>query len=256
MIKKIFAKYNKLNKKIKIVMWIICLILFLMSYYRMDKYLLSTTNYNNGNKAFNNENYDIAESRYSTSLVYPLTKRRECKVRINYALSIVTPITPESVTWENLEESIERLIFARDILTQEGCAHEYDTNGHNKKAQTLKNEIDEYIEYLKENVKQPKNETKEEEKKTEENKEESNDPDGGNDDKQNKNNEDNNEGGNKDSEEKSSIENDEATEAARKLDELQKQIEESEKQGQYERFIESEFYDNWQDFDYYDGRSW
>ena len=69
----------------------------------------------------------------------------ECKSRINYALSITTPITKESVTPKNIDESIERLEEARSILVQHDCAHMYDSDGHNKKAQTLKEEIDDGI---------------------------------------------------------------------------------------------------------------
>ena len=38
------------------------------------------------------------------------------------------------------------------------CKLTDDSNGHNKKAQKLKEEIDEYIEYLKENVTPPDSE--------------------------------------------------------------------------------------------------
>lgn len=262
MIKNIIEKYEKLNKKIKIVLWIICLVLFLFFIFRMEKYMLSTINYNKGNKAFKSQNYDTAESLYDTSIYYPITKRRECNARINYALSITTPITPESVTYENLEESIERLSLARDILTEKGCAHDYDTKGHNKKAQTLKNEIDEYIEWLKNNVEPPeppKNDQKQEEK------EDNNDQNDGNDEQKGQAGNEESNGNNNDenslnSENQEGGEIEDTTEAKSKeeeaFDELKELIEQDEKQGQYERFRETEFYENWNSFEFNDGQNW
>jgi len=145
----------KNSKKAKRILWLIALVLFIILFSRFQKTKQMKIYYNKGNEAYKQNDYASAEDYYSYALWEKPSKHKECKVRINKALSIVTPITPESVTYENLDESIERLKYAQDILTENECAHEDDSNGHNKKAQTLKEEIDEYIEYLKENTPPP-----------------------------------------------------------------------------------------------------
>lgn len=233
MIDKFLDLFSKLNKKIKVILWIICLILFLFFYNRMEKNKLSVINYNKGNNAFRQQEYEWAESRYEDSLYFSPTKRRECKVRINYALSIVTPITPESVTWDNLEESILRLEEAKNILTEHDCAHEHDTNGHNKKAQTLKNEIDDYIEWLKQNVQPPEDSTEKEI------------------DDDNQQSEDNEE------QSMSQEEIEKALMEEQREQELRNQMEQDAQLGQEERFSEFEYYSNWDSgISMFDGKNW
>lgn len=229
--KKLVNKYKNLNKGIKIILWIIALICFVFFFARFQRHKLFIKNYNLGNLAFKGTDYDEAEYRYEQSLYYKPTKRKECNVRINYALSIVTPITPESVTYDNLEESIDRLTEAKNILTESDCAHEFDTNGHNRKAQTLKEEIDEYIEWLKENVQPP---------------EEQNEPEENQDDPEN----------NQQKENPNQGENEDDSEAQQKENELRNLIEQGQKDGQEERFLDSEYYSNWDNFSFYDGQNW
>ena len=143
------------SKKAKRIIWFIALILFIVLFSHVQKTKAMKSYYNSGNKAFKEGAFADAESNYTYALWEKPSKRQECKVRINKALSIVTPITPESVTYDKLDETIERLEVAKGVLTENDCAHTDDSNGHNKKAQTLKEEIDEYIEYLKENVTPP-----------------------------------------------------------------------------------------------------
>lgn len=156
--KQFLQKLN--NKKVRRVLYVICLVLFVVLFVRYKIYKQAKIYYNKGVNFYKDEDYYFAEKYFSYSLLYKIPKRLECKSRINYALSITTPITKESVTPKNIDESIERLEEARSILVQHDCAHMYDSDGHNKKAQTLKEEIDEYIEYLK----AEKEKTKEEEK--------------------------------------------------------------------------------------------
>ena len=166
--------YNNLksNKYVRRGIWIALLILFVIFFLRYRMYKKAVTYYNLGVSSYNSGDYANAELMFRSALWEKHTKRQECKMRINEALSITTPITPDSVNAENLDENIARLEEARDILTMNDCAHENDNKGHNKKAQTLKNEIDEYIEQLKQQVEEEENK-KEEEKdsKTDEQKE-------------------------------------------------------------------------------------
>lgn len=169
-IKKYFNKITA-NKLAMRILWIVCLILFLFSLSQYSKYKPARFNYNRGVKQFREGNYERAEERFHNALMYKHTKKHECKIRINRALSLVTPITPDSVNADNLEEKITVLEEARDFLTENDCAHADDSQGHNRKAQRLKEEIDAYIEQLKEQNKQPEEEDKkEDEKKSEEEK--------------------------------------------------------------------------------------
>lgn len=140
---------------IKKIIWFLGLALFLTLFirYQIQKDVISF--YNRGNRYYRLGRYDLAVSNYKEALVYKPTHNQDCKIRINLALAMVAPITPESVTYENLADSIAILEDARDMLCANDCAHRNDNDGHNETAQTLKNEIDEYIKWLKENVKPP-----------------------------------------------------------------------------------------------------
>lgn len=121
--------------------------------------------YNLGDIYYANGEYDLARMQFEKALSQNPPKKRSCDIRVNLALSMTTPITPESVTADNLDETISTLEDAIVVLTEDGCAN--DTGfGHSYRAQVLKNDIEEYIEQLKQQV--------EEEKKKEESKEESN----------------------------------------------------------------------------------
>lgn len=148
----------KNSKKAKRIIWFIAFVLFILLFSYVQKTKTMKIHYNNGNKAFKQGYFADAEKDYTYALWEKPKKRQECKIRINKALSIVTPITPESVTYDVLDQTIERLEYAQSVLTENDCAHTDDSNGHNKKAQKLKEEIDEYIEYLKENVTPPDSE--------------------------------------------------------------------------------------------------
>ena len=155
----------KENKKLQRMLWFLCLALFVLLYIRYRTYKPMKFCYNIGVDSFKMEDYDNAEQYFRYALLEKHTKRQECKIRINEALSITTPITPESVNLDNFDEQIERLETARDILLTDGCANKDDTKGHSRKAQKLKEEIEDYIEFLKD---QKKQQEEEQEKKAQE----------------------------------------------------------------------------------------
>ena len=227
----------KENKVIMRILWVLCLVLFVILFVRYHVHKTSKQRYNMGVNAFREGNYEDAEEYFMYALAYKHSKRFECKIRINEALSITTPITPDIVTPENLDSYIERLEYARDILTAHDCAHKNDSNGHSRKAQRLKEEIDDYIEFLKEN--NPPPEEKEEDK-----------------------------GGGGSSQDESDKEKQKREEEERKRQEeekkinqkqmdLEKKFNQIEQQGLEERTETLELYQEYtHDFDYFSGKSW
>lgn len=232
-VKQLLQKLN--NKKVLRVLWVICLVLFVVLFVRYKMYKQGKIYYNKGVKYYKDEDYYFAEKYFSYSIVYNIPKRLECKARINYALSITTPITIDSITLDNIDENIERLEEARSILVQHDCAHLYDSDGHNKKAQTLKEEIDEYIEYLKS-----------EKEKLEEEKKAQNGDNGSDEDKKKEDK--------KNEEEKKQEEAKKLKEEEAKLEEVFGQIEQ---EGLNERTNNLNTYEQWStESTYYSGKSW
>lgn len=216
------------DKRVKRALWWLCFLLFIIVFSQVIKYKDSKEYYNQGVEYFKGGYYEEAEDYFQYAMWEKHTKGMECKIRINKALSITTPITPESVTPENLNEKISRLEEARDYLTVNDCAHANDSNGHNKKAQKLKEEIDEYIEFLK-------NQNQKEEEK----KEDKPDP-------------------SEDDEEKKKQEEEEKKRQQEEQEKLKKQFESIQEQGMKERNDNLALYGTWLEDDYlgYSGKSW
>ena len=141
--------------KVSTIIWLVGLTFFLIGCIWYAKKGNVIAFYNWGNSSFRAGEYSDAEDDYDYALYYKPGKKQQCSVRINKALAMVTPLTPESVTYDNLEDTIKILENAIDILVADDCAHRNDDDGHSVQAQILKNEIDEYIEWLRENVKPP-----------------------------------------------------------------------------------------------------
>lgn len=108
--------------------------------------------YNQGNHYFRAGDYENAIEEYKKALDKNPPHNKECLIRINLALAMVTPIRPDEITESNLEETIDILEEAKNVLTLHGCANKDDHNGHNEDAQRLKDEIDAFEEMLKKQV--------------------------------------------------------------------------------------------------------
>ena len=104
--------------------------------------------YNRGNIYYSLGQYDLARAEYEQALDCDLHDHQDCRLRVNYALSLVEAIDPAYITDENLDEVLAILDEARDILCENGCASRTDNSGHFPDAQRLKNEIDAFEEYL------------------------------------------------------------------------------------------------------------
>lgn len=239
------------NKKLLKVLWVICLVLFVLLFLRYRKYKPMKLDYNNGRMFYKMGEYEQAESHFVMALWERKTKRQECKIRINLALSIVAPITPESVNADNLEESIARLEYARDILTENDCAHENDSDGHNKKAQRLKEEIDEYIKKLREQNPPPEDQDK---KENNQNKENAGNKDSSGDDDTNKDGSESKE--NLEKQKRDEQERKQQEEEAKKQQELRDTFKQIEQEGLSDRNNTLAEYESWGNFDYSSGKNW
>lgn len=134
------------------------------NYHPVIEYVLKIINfpdgyvtwYNLGNYNFANGRYKLAEYDYYRATMCDIPYGKECPVKVNLALSTINQISKEE--WDaflNDEGSEEmdvrakivedKLITARSILIEDGCAHENDEDGHDKNAQILKDEIDELL---------------------------------------------------------------------------------------------------------------
>ena len=164
-----------MKKKLLLILFLVVVLLFakqslnyfyngyVLSKYRQDDFsmnedLLLTFNcfepyivhYNNGNLLYMNSLYLEAVEEYKTSLTFFFFfEDRDCSIRINLALTLLGSLGDDYEEPENIAHAIEVLNEARDVLLENGCASD-DGEGHSKKAQELKEYIDELIDELEE----------------------------------------------------------------------------------------------------------
>ena len=113
--------------------------------------------YNIGNYYYENGDYREAEDAYLKAIECGIPYEKECPVKINLALCKLAQLDEDE--WDAFfdcsdsgdlnaqSRKVEKtLLEARDILTEDECAHEDDENGHDEQAQLLKDEIDELLE--------------------------------------------------------------------------------------------------------------
>lgn len=235
--------------------------------------------YNRGNILYKQGRYEEAEENYRKALKHHIPEMKECSVRINLALSMVTPLDLENIGSDNLDDIINTLESARDILVEEGCAHMDDDDGHSEDAQTLKNEIDELLDQLK-NSEPPTNPPEEEtpsdpENETQSNPENETPSEPENESQSNPENEttepetEEETTGNSENETQTSegetqtsegetqtSEGETETSEEETEDELEKKLREIEQQGMNERNQNLGNYKYFDDFEYYDGDCW
>ena len=107
--------------------------------------------YNLGNMYYKDEKYDEAIASYKKALNQWVPKKKECSIRVNLALAMIKKIDFESLkSSKDVDAAIMQLQAARNILTAKGCAEpaKDSWNGHSKKAEQLKKEIDQMIDQL------------------------------------------------------------------------------------------------------------
>ena len=126
-------------------------------------------NYNYGNVLYKNGEYEGAIEKYKQALNGIIPKYEECKIRINYALSICKTVQVDEKDKDSINDAIEIYESAIEILTEKGCANIEDDNGHSKEAEQLKKDIQKEIDRLKKltNSKDEKDKEKDKDNKNE-----------------------------------------------------------------------------------------
>ncbi len=104
--------------------------------------------YNRGCIYYAIGDYPDAQKEFERAMESDIADPDECRLRVNLALSLVKQLDLSDVNDENLQDILDVLDQARDILCEDGCANRDDNNGHWPDAQTLKNEIDELYNQL------------------------------------------------------------------------------------------------------------
>ena len=168
---------GKLIKRITIAVWIVTALLLgimVLNYYGnrrlIERYgqgiyqqnelgFLGFTqpyinHFNRGNIFYQLGDYTKAKQEYQSALNLKPEDPYDCKVRVNYALSYVKPIDPSKITEDNYKDTIEICETAKSILSEKGCATE-NNDGHYYAAQKLYNEINQFIEDLKNQYENP-----------------------------------------------------------------------------------------------------
>lgn len=129
-----------MKKKSIITVYVVILLIILRLITEMP-YMLW---YNHGNELYKKGDYTEAIAAYDIALNLFPSKYKECKIRINMALSMIKKITLDY----DVSSRLDILKLARGVLTEDGCANKDDDNGHSKEAEKLKKDIDREIERL------------------------------------------------------------------------------------------------------------
>lgn len=104
--------------------------------------------YNRGNIDYQLGNYEKAVEEYQSALEKHPPHKKECMIRINLALAMVAGIDFENLTSEQVEETIQILNQAIDVLVEKNCANRDHQSGHNADAQQLEIELQQIIDAL------------------------------------------------------------------------------------------------------------
>ena len=110
--------------------------------------------FNKGNLYFRLRNHTKAKQQYQAALNLKPDDPYDCKIRVNYALAYVEPINVKKITKDNYQDTIKICETAKSILAENKCATE-DNKGHYYAAQKLYNEINAFIEELRNQFENP-----------------------------------------------------------------------------------------------------
>lgn len=135
-----------MKRKLVAAIFILCLLVGGVAVFnRCFSYVV---NYNVGNAYFKKEFYATAKTYYEEALQKDVPEGKECSIRINLALAMLSDLGDDYAQTDNIEASIEILENAKDVLLEDDCATE-DGSGHSETAEQLREEIQKAIENLK-----------------------------------------------------------------------------------------------------------
>lgn len=103
--------------------------------------------YNAGNIHYQNGDYEEAINEYKLAMKREPKSNHKCDIRINMALSMIKQLSEDYSSKENLENTIEVLTKARELLIEDACAKDSEA-GHSKEATKLREEIDNILKEL------------------------------------------------------------------------------------------------------------
>ncbi len=114
--------------------------------------------YNNGNLYFQNEDFEKAVEAYREALRLRHPKNgRDCKIRINLVLAMLRTFDLENLDEKKINDILQILSEAKEILIENGCANRYDRKGHSEEAEVIKKEIEDLEKMLNNKLKQMQN---------------------------------------------------------------------------------------------------
>lgn len=105
--------------------------------------------YNSGNIAYKNGDYEEAVLCYEEALNENPPAKKECSIRINLVLARLSQIDFDNIDADKKSEIIKILDECIDILCEDGCAKK-DGSGHSKDAQQLEEDIEDLKKQLNE----------------------------------------------------------------------------------------------------------
>ena len=104
--------------------------------------------YNLGNIYYQDRDYEKAISEYKKALSTSIPEKKECNIRINYALSICKTVDLDEEDESSINQAIQTYESAIVVLVEDECATR-DGTGHNQTAEELRQDIQDEIDRLK-----------------------------------------------------------------------------------------------------------
>lgn len=130
--------------------------------------------YNKGNICYQKENYLDAIEAYNMALKKNPPEEKECAIRINIALTMLATIKDSYQNPTYVDECLTVLYEAREVLLENGCATA-EGEGHSKKAEQLREEIEAMINELEQKQSESEDDKKSEDEKESDSTEETED---------------------------------------------------------------------------------
>lgn len=130
-----------MKRKIFAIIFMLILLLWGVIFFR---YLFL---YNKANRLYQRKDYVAAIEIYEDALHALPPRYKECSIRINLALAMIYNLGDNYAAPDQVENSINTLLKAREILLEDDCATQ-EGDGHSETAERLKDEIDRLLEEL------------------------------------------------------------------------------------------------------------